>query len=231
MKVVPLACVALAACSFSGKLGGSTLSSGSGPSSTSSSSGDSTRPAPMPDVRGKTPAEAEALLRSAGFTVASTTEQTEDLCGEGEDHQMARQGTICKQRPEAGATTYGGTVRLTYTLEHDAWEGGSNGPGEWRRVPDVVGKPLDVARTLLARAQLPIETSFEVIEVVEPGCAARTICKISPGPKQRKQVRMQGRLYVGLPQPVAAPPPTVDPTDPTPPATTPPPAAKPDTYF
>ena len=111
----------------------------------------------MPDVRGKTPAEAEAMLRSAGFTVKDSTEQVDDLCGEGEDHAMAKQGTICKQRPEVGATTYGGTVRLAYTIEHDAWDGGGTGQGAWRRVPDVVGKPLDVARTLLARARPPAQ--------------------------------------------------------------------------
>ncbi len=226
-SVVPLL-LALSACSFSSKLNGSTFGPGSGGSS-SSSGGSGT--AAMPDLTGKTVAEADALLREQGFTIVAAEEQKDDLCGETEDHVMVAQGTICKQRPMPGAQTAARSLRLTYTIEHERYEGGDQ-PTPWRRMPDLVGKPLDVARTLLARNQLSLDQHFELRDSTD--CAAETVCSTSPPALSRKMLRTRGVLHVGVARP--APPPTDTDAPPTPtpgPGTPPPPPppAKPDTYF
>lgn len=220
-SVVPIL-FALTACSFSSKFNSTGF--GSGGNGSSSSSGG-TRMAAMPDLTGKTVAEADALLRDQGFTIVAAQEQTDDLCGESDDHVMVAQGAICKQRPVAGAQTAANALRLTYTIEHDRYEGGEQ-PTPWRRMPDLVGKKLDVARTLLARAQLSIDQHFELRDSDE--CAAGTVCSTSPPALSRKMLRTRGVLHVGVARADApTPPPPTGPGTPPPP----PPPAKPDTYF
>ena len=238
MKVVALASVALGACAFSAKLNGNSLggSSGAGtPGSGVGQSGTATgayRAVAMPDLTGKTPAQALELLRAAGIVVASADENVDDLCGEGPNHEMTPQGASCKQVPMPGADANANGVRLRYTMEHDAYEyGGVGGPSPWRRMPDVTGKPLAEATTILARAQLPVAEHFEVIEVRDDACAAATVCEQSPLPRIRKALARRGRLYVGA----ARAPSTVDAPSQTP-ASSPPaaatqPSASPDTYF
>lgn len=183
----------------------------------------------MLDLSGKTPAEARAALEAAGFVVVSGEENVDDLCGEGEDHAMTRQGGICKQTPMAGTAIDAGAVRLRYTIEHDAYEhGGDGGANPWRRMPDVTGKPLSEADRVLASAQLGLARHFELVDAGD-ACAAEVVCEQYPRARERMFVKRPGRLYVGSAR--AAPPPSAAATPPQPPAAASQPTAKPDTYF
>lgn len=226
-SVVPLL-LAISACSFSSRMNGSAFGPGSSGGGGSSSGGGGAGTVAMPDLTGKTVAEADALLRDQGFTIVAAEEQTADLCSETDDHVMVPQGAICKQRPLPGAQTAARSLRLTYTIEHDRYEGGEQ-PTPWRRMPDLVGKKLGVARTLLARNQLSIDQHFELRDSDE--CDADTVCSTSPPALARKMLRTRGVLHVGVARPTTPPPPPPG-TPPPPPGTPPPPPpAKPDTYF
>lgn len=232
MKAAPVVFVVLGACAFSAKLNGSSLGGSSGTGATAGAApAGGYRAVAMPDLTGKTPAQAIELLRAAGIVVASADENVDDLCGEGPNHEMTPQGAICKQVPMPGADANANGVRLRYTMEHDAYEyGGVGGPSPWRRMPDVTGKPLAEATAILARAQLPVAEHFEVIEMRDDACAAATVCEQSPLPRIRKALARRGRLYVGAARAPAtadgpAPPPA------SPPASATQPTATPDTFF
>lgn len=226
------AALLLVGCSMSANLNGRSFGTTPG---ASSSAGGAVAQVTMPDLAGKTPEQAVAILRSAGINVVDTRENDSDLCGESDDdHSMTPQGTICKHTPMAGASVSAQAVRLAYTVEHDRYEGGSS-PRPWRRMPALVGMTLDAARATLARAQLSIDANFDVEVVESERCAPGTVCETSPPAKIRKMLGLRGRIYVGAPRAVAAPaPPTAPtppaaPTQPTAPASQP--SAQPDVYF
>lgn len=217
----------VAGCSLSANLNGRSLGPSSG--GAASSNGGAVAQVTMPDLAGKTPEQAVALLRSAGINVVDTHENESDLCGENDDHSMTPQGAICKHTPTAGASVSPQSVRLAYTVEHDRFEGG-NSPRPWRRMPALVGMTLEAARATLARAQLPIDGNFEVEVVESAGCAVGTVCETNPPAQVRKMVGMRGRIYVGAPRAAAPPPPSPTPP-PAPTAPAPQPSAQPDVYF
>lgn len=233
---LPSVSLLVAGCSLSANLNGRSFGTSPGGSSSaaSSSSGGSVAQVTMPDLAGKTPEQAVAILRSAGINVVDTHENDSDLCGENDDHSMVAQGAICKHTPMAGASVSPQSVRLAYTVEHDRYEGGSS-PRPWRRMPALVGLTLEAARATLARAQLPIDANFEVEVVETEGCAPGTVCETSPPAKIRKMLGSSGRIYVGAPRAAAAPtppsgqPPPTAPTPPTAPASQP--STQPDVYF
>lgn len=214
-------------CSFSGRLGGSSFSGSPGTSPSPPTAG-SFQSARMPDLFGRTPVEAAALLRQAGFVVVSAEERSGD-CGEGADHVMAPQGAICTQSPAADIDTDPREVRLKYTLERDAFDHGGVGDRAWRRMPGVVGMSLPDARAALARAQLPVDQFFDVVATSDGRCRAGVVCEQSPGPKDRMRLAAQGRLVVGAAT-AGAPPPAGPPAQPAQPAPASQPAT-PDTYF
>ena len=221
MKVVAFAFVAIGGiggCSFSGQLGGSSI--GGSPRSPGFQS------ARMPNLFGRTPAEAATLLRQAGFVVVSAEERDGD-CGEGGDHVMAPKGAICAQSPVADIDTDPREVRLKYTLERDAFDHGGVGDAAWRRMPGLVGMSLPDAQAALARAQLPADRYFDVVD--NDRCRPGIVCEQSPAPKDRMRLAGRGRLVVGAASP-AGPPPSAQPTPPAQPAPAPQPTT-PDTYF
>lgn len=65
------------------------------------------------------------------------------------------------------------------TIEHDRYEGG-RWPRPWRRMPALAGMTLEVARTALVRAQLPIDTNFKVVLIETEGCAPGTMSRDQP---------------------------------------------------
>lgn len=196
----------LAGCSFSAKLNGSSVGGPSGPSgggggsssSASSSSGGSGSSGviAVPDLRGLTPAQAEAKLRAAGFTFDKLAVD-DHLCSGDDEHMVARD-TVCEQRPPAGGDSQARMLAPSVTVERNTYEhGGVGGGSEWRRMPDLVGKPIDVARTVLARASLPVGEQFEIIEDHFDGCLPQQVCRTEPAAKARKVLVRKGRLYVG----------------------------------
>ena len=202
---------ALAGCSFSSKLngsgfGGSSPSSGGGSSgggsssggssgggssgggSSGGSSGGSTASIVVPDLRGLTAAQAEAALRSAGFSF-DQLKITDYACEALDDRKMAPQDTVCDQHPTAGQDHAPRLISVSVTIEHDTFAHGSvGGSSEWRRMPELVGKPLDVARTTLARVNLPLDQQFDLLE---DGASAVTTA--SP-----VQFVMRGKLSANL---------------------------------
>lgn len=220
----------LAGCSLSANLNGRSFgTTPSGTGGTSSNAGGAVAQVTMPDLAGKTPEQAVAILRSAGINVVDTHENESDLCGENDDHSMTPQGAICKHTPMAGASVSPQSVRLAYTVEHDRFESG-NSPRPWRRMPALVGMPLVAAWAALARAGLPIDGNFEIEMVESAGCAVDTVCETNPPAQVRKMLGTRGRIYVGAPRAAAPPPPSpTSPSAPTAPASQP--SAQPDVYF
>lgn len=203
-RMVLLVVTALAGCSFSSKLNGTTYG-GSQPGTTSGgSTASGNGRLIIPALTGKTAAEADAVLRAAGFTFDRVAID-DHLCG-GDDDKMVAQETVCDQRPAAGSESGARLIGLTVTIQHDTYEhGGVGGPSEWRRMPDLVGKPIDVARTVLARANLPIDAEFEVIEKASDDCQPDQVCGTEPEPRSRKVLGRRGRLYVGKAQATTTP--------------------------
>ena len=198
-RMVLVVVTALAGCSFSSKINGAGFGgSQSGPTSggaTATPSANGTLV--VPDLTGKTAAEAEAALRAAGFTF-QRLELDDHQCSVADDTKMVPKDTVCAQRPAAGAETGPRLSSPTVTIERDSYDhGGVGGSNEWRRMPDLVGKPIDVARTILARASLPVADQFEIAEDSSDACQPDQVCSTEPAANARKVLARKGRLYVG----------------------------------
>jgi len=100
----------------------------------------------IPDVFGKTQAEAEAILKEANFQVTVAKEFSEDKSA----------GVVTRTYPAGGSPARKGSVVTIYV---------SDGP-EMLTVPDVRGKLEDEAKEILADAGFKIDV--EVIENVTP---------------------------------------------------------------
>jgi PASTA domain len=184
---------------------------------------------PLPDLRGKTAAQVGELLKSRGFQI-DTVNMTDLMCNDSDDTKMQPQNTVCGQEPAVGVDHGPHLIRLSLTIEHDTYEhGGVGNSNEWRRMPNLVGKSFDVARTILARASLPIDSQFNLVEVVDDKCPAGQVCATSPEGNHRKVLGRRGEIVVGK---AGAARPVDDrsgdkPADPNAPKPTP----KPDDYF
>ena len=229
-RLVPIVFV-LASCSFSTKLTGpgGTSSSSSG---TSGSTSGSNRQIPMPDLLGKTPEEAEKILRSAGFEIRGFAPATQNYSCDYDRNTSYPLFAICYQRPVPGQLAPA-QLRAEYVVERSQGNRGEIGtPNEFIIMPEVRGMPLAEARKALGDAGLPLEKHFDV-EVAGPHdrCEYDVVCQTSPGPKMRKNLTVRGSIKVGMKAPPkpAVPPTAAQPTQPTQPAQ--PPADKPDTYF
>ncbi len=130
------------------------------------------QPVDIPDVRGKTPEEATALLRSAGLTVKETKQQFDS---------GTEAGKVFGTDP-SGQVNKGGSVTL---LVSNALT-----------VPDVIGKTASEAQQLLQRAGLVAELTGEtgsgsVVTSTSPSAGGR----VDPANK-RVTVTMASRVTV-----------------------------------
>jgi hypothetical protein len=151
----------------------------------------------MPDLTGMTLEQAKAALKAAGFK-PDNVETTDFVCDLQDDRQMQQQGTVCSQDPVPDAPRQTRLMSRKVTLERDTYgHGGVGTASEWWRMPDLIGKKLDVARTILARASLPVDEHFEVHEVSAPGCDPGIVCETEPEALGRKVVARKGRIVVG----------------------------------
>lgn len=229
-RLVPILLV-LASCSFSTKLTGpgGTSSSSSG---TSGSTTSSNRQIPMPDLLGKTPEEAERILRSAGFEVRTFAPATQGYSCDYDRNKSYPLFAICYQRPVPGQLAPS-QLRAEYVVERSQGNRGEIGtPNEYISMPEVRGMSLAQARKVLADAGLPLEKHFDVeVAGQHERCEYDVVCQTSPGPKMRKNLTVRGTIKVGMKAPPKPPAPTkpTEPTQPTQPSQ--PPADKPDTYF
>jgi beta-lactam-binding protein with PASTA domain len=196
--------VAISGCSFSAKLNGPGFGRGAAapfsPNQTATATAAPAAGARMlvvPDLTGLTIEQAAAALQAAGFQF-DHVEPSDFVCEYADDRSMVKQGTACGQEPLAGAERLPRLVSVRVTIEHDTYEHGAVGlANEWRRMPDVLGRPLDSANGLLARSQLPTGEHFEIIDTTEDGCEAGLVCRTEPAAGTRKVISRKGRLYVG----------------------------------
>jgi PASTA domain len=151
----------------------------------------------VPDLTGMTADQAATALRAAGFKF-QRLETTDNACGHSDEDQMMRLGAVCAQEPLAGAERLPKLMQAKITIERDTYEHGSiGGSSEWRRMPDVAGKSLATARTMLERASLPLDEQFEIVKTSESGCAKGAVCRTEPVGKGRKVLARKGQIYVG----------------------------------
>lgn len=151
----------------------------------------------VPDLTGMTADQAATALRAAGFRF-DRLETTDNACGHSDEDQLMQLGAVCGQEPLAGAERLPKLMSARITIERDTYERGSiGGSSEWRRMPNLVGKPLATARTLLDRASLPLDDQFEIVKTSESGCARGAVCRTEPTGKGRKVLARKGQIYVG----------------------------------
>jgi beta-lactam-binding protein with PASTA domain len=205
MRKSTLVLVVLAGCSFSSKL------TTSGPGSSTSSGGGGgggSKIVVVPDLYGLTLEQAAAKMREAGFTRGPEKSMQNYAC------DMDRRphydvGQICYHHPVPGTQT-SSSLPISVQIQADYDDHGNIGfAGEWRSMPDVVGKTVTAARSMLAGKKMPLDEHFELLE---DDCAEGTVCRTSPQPGERKVLARKGRLWVG--KKAAVVPPPTQPTQP-----------------
>jgi hypothetical protein len=141
----------------------------------------------IPEVAGLTEAEARLRLGAAGFGQIAVEH---DVCED--DPRGAR---VCSTQPSAGSSA---NLRTPVVVNvADAYDRGRAGePGEWARMPNLVGLSPDQASAALTR--LGFDGEIEVFAV--PGCAANTICRHEPGAGSRGMIHEPVGLYVTAPR-------------------------------
>lgn len=210
MRKSAVVLVALVGCSFSSKLTTSGL--GTTSSGNSRNSGGGNDSVVVPDLYGLTMEQAAAKLREAGIERAPEPSSQSYACDLDRRPHYDR-GQICYQHPVPGTKT-SPRLPVTVNVQQDYDDHGNIGfAGEWRSMPDVVGKAVPAARSILASKKMPLDEHFELLE---GDCAEGTICRASPQPGERKVLSRKGRLWVGK-KAAVAPPPT-QPTQPAQPA-------------
>lgn len=148
----------------------------------------------VPDLVGLTPDEAKERLSQAGFAATALTIPPDTICRYDDDTKMVKQGTICAQDRSAGQKIMS-NARVKVAIEHDTYEeGGVETGAVWRRMPDLLGKPIDEALQLLQDKGFGRD-EFEVEE--RGGCTKGTICDQNPNPGDRKFLASPGALNVG----------------------------------
>ncbi len=175
-------------------------------------------------------AQAEAVLRNAGFT--APVELDASACGSTVDNKhVVELGHVCYQMPAAGRQ---GSTRIPVTLrvQHEnPWRGAYSSGRTWFLMPDLAGVPVETARARLREAGFAKEP--QISYVVEAGCRPNVVCRTWPEPFVRADSASNKELIVGQPpgrvsnQPSATPVPAPAP----PPAPTPEPEKSPTDIF
>jgi beta-lactam-binding protein with PASTA domain len=202
--------VVLAGCSFSSKLSTSGLGSSSSSSGSSGSDSGASTTVVVPDLYGLTMEQAAAKMREAGFT-RGPEKSTQNYACDMERRPHYDVGQICYHHPVPGQKT-SSRLPIHVQIQADYDDHGNIGfAGEWRSMPDVVGKTLAAARPILINAKLPLDEHFELLE---GDCAEGTICDGYPRPGERKVLARKGRLWIGKKAPPAEPAQPAQPEEP-----------------
>jgi len=140
---------------------------------------------PVPNVQGRTLAQASSALEKAGFTVGGTTSKVTD---------EANPGTVLAQRPDAGTRAERtATVDLIIAAR------------ETVEVPDVVGESFERARTMLTEAGLAVgRREIRQTEEATPG----VVLSQNPGARTRAPQGQAISLVLAVRPPARATEPT-----------------------
>jgi len=151
----------------------------------------------LPDLKGMTEAEADAAMRKAGFLAPNLEVMPANFaCSYDDDRQMLPQGQICDQKPPPGARLSSKRGGVKIVIERDTYEHGGVGHQEWHRMPDLLGKPVAEARSILAAQGFTTdEFTVEVVQV--QSCQRDVICETAPVAGLRKTTSYPGKLIVG----------------------------------
>ncbi|WEV72411.1 Stk1 family PASTA domain-containing Ser/Thr kinase [Bifidobacterium sp. ESL0790] len=125
----------------------------------------------VPNVKGKTQAQAKDILEDAGFKVSPST-QTEDSPDVAKDH-------VTRTDPPAGSATDKGTTLMLYV---------SSG---MTKVPDVTGQPKDQAVKTLSDSGLSV-----VVESEYADAPRDTVTRTDPGAGSSVGQRSSVTLYI-----------------------------------
>jgi beta-lactam-binding protein with PASTA domain len=151
-------------------------------------------PIEVPDLSGLTVEEAKAKLSKLGFKLDKFKVLDDHACSYAQEKDMRPKGHICGQDPPAGSHS-AATRKIEVTIEVDSYEaGGAGTPGEWKRMPELVGMSLDAAKSKLRGLGFG-EEEFQVDK--EQGCGpVGLICETEPAGLGRKVLGRLGTLTV-----------------------------------
>lgn len=144
-----------------------------------------------------TKAEAEAALRSAGFT--ATPELDTFACGSTlEDRRVVELGRVCYQMPAPGkpAST---ALPVKLRVQHeDPWRGEYRAGRSWFLMPDFTGTDVEVAKAKIRELGFTAK-EVKVAYVVEANCKASKVCRTSPEAWSRADSTSDKIFFVGQP--------------------------------
>jgi beta-lactam-binding protein with PASTA domain len=146
----------------------------------------------VPDLRGLDVDQARKVAGRHGSLELEVLDRY--ACDYDDDRDMLLEGQVCDQKPVAGTSVVEGST-IKVVVERDTYEhGGVGTTNEWRRMPDLVGMPVDEAHAELARLGFD---DGELSVEHDTACPARVVCGSQPEPGHRKVRARAGRLYVG----------------------------------
>jgi beta-lactam-binding protein with PASTA domain len=126
-------------------------------------------PLPMPDVTGKSRADAEAYLKAQGFTGSITVDETYTC-----DDPDVKELQICFTQPRAGQSTRKTLPVVLYPRQ----KGTATYP-----MPDLRGKTADEARAAIMKlGQIEQRLTIEDMDVLMEDCQPRRVCRQDPKP-------------------------------------------------
>ncbi len=156
--------------------------------------------ATVPNLRGKSEADAATVLREAGFADATVEVLEARFVCEYEDNfdptQVVAQGAICDQDPDPGGRVRAERFAIRVVLEHDTFEHGGLSTSEWRRMPEVTSMSLVAAQAALAAKGFGPD-EFEV-EDYTGSCSPGLVCETVPKAGLRKRKDTLGTIRASL---------------------------------
>ena len=166
-NVSVLVVLLFAACNFK-----SSTTSGSSGTMPSSSSGASSGKAPFPDLNGKTPEEAEASLRAAGFTGRVVVDRTSLACSEDED-ATPPEGKIDCQSPEPGEVAYTDKEVRVHVFERTQ---GIPGMLVRAQLAPLKGMKIEEAKSYLKKLGHSGKVEVSTAMLMSDKCMPDTVC-------------------------------------------------------
>jgi beta-lactam-binding protein with PASTA domain len=191
----------------------------------------------MPDLTLMTRAEAEAVLKQAGFTAAPELDAF--ACGSTlDDKRVIELGRVCYQTPAPGRQASTAIPVKLRVQNENPWRGEYRAGRSWFLMPDFAGTDVEVAKAKMRELGF-IAKEVKISYVVEAGCKPSTVCRTTPQAWSRADSSSDKLFIVGQPpEQVGASGATTKPQPASgegkpkdPPATTPPATTKPADIF
>ncbi len=200
MKVIAIAAVGMLGMTMTMGCAGSAKWSGFG-SGGQSSSGSSAQGSPgavaMPDLTLMTRAEAEQVLRQAGFTVPPELDSF--ACGSTlDDKRVVELGRVCYQMPAPGKPASTAIPVKLRVQNENPWRGEYRAGRSWFLMPDFAGSDVEVAKAKMRELGF-VSKEVKISFVSEPGCKPNTVCRTSPEAWSRADSTSDKLFVVGQP--------------------------------